>query len=268
VTGAPISRLCFEGPQEELTATENAQPAILATSLAILGAAIESGALSRRPALMAGHSLGQYSALVAAGALDLDGAIALVRERGQLMAVAGAETGGTMAAVVGLNEDDVAAICSESGAEVANYNAPGQIVVGGTIDAVGKACTLARERGGRGLLLNVSGAFHTSLMAPAADRFADRIERAEIGAPGIPVIGNVSALPLTTAEEVRADLASQVRSPVRWYQSMDCLHDAGITSVIEIGPGKVLMGQLKRSHPAMSGASLDEAEATRSTADV
>lgn len=268
VTGAPISRLCFEGPQEELTATENAQPAILATSLAILGTAIESGAIRARPALMAGHSLGQYSALVAAGALSLEDAIALVRERGRLMAAAGAVTGGTMAAIVGLSEDDVSAVCDESGAEVANYNAPGQIVVGGSPEAVGRACSLAKERGGRGLPLNVSGAFHTSLMASAAEQFAERIEKAEIAAPAIPVIGNVSARQLTTVEEVRADLASQVRSPVRWYQSMDRLQDAGITSVIEIGPGKVLTGQLKRSHPAMAGVSLDETEAVRSTADV
>ncbi|MEO6197962.1 MAG: ACP S-malonyltransferase [Dehalococcoidia bacterium] len=268
ITGTSISTLCFDGPQDTLTATENAQPAILATSLAILAAAIETGAISTRPAYMAGHSLGEYSALVAAGAIDLDDALALVHERGRLMAEVGKELGGTMAAVVGLDEDAVIAVCEESGAEVANYNAPGQIVIGGRVASVKHACALAKERGGRGIAINVSGAFHTSLMDSAAERFAPRIEQAAIRDPQIPVIGNVSAQPLTTVEEVRADLAAQVRSPVRWYQSMDHLQIMGVTEVVEIGPGRVLTAQLKRSHPAMTSISLDEAEALRSAASV
>jgi [acyl-carrier-protein] S-malonyltransferase len=184
------------------------------------------------------------------------------------MAEVGKELGGTMAAVVGLDDDAVIAVCEESGAEVANYNAPGQIVIGGPVGSVERACALAKERGGRGIPINVSGAFHTSLMASAAERFAPRIKQAAIRDPRIPVVGNVSAQPLTTAEDVRADLTAQVRSPVRWYQSMDRLQGAGVTGVTEIGPGRVLTAQLKRSHPAMTGINLDEAEALRSAASV
>ena len=232
--GFSLSNLCADGPDDTLTATSNAQPALLTTSIAILGAALESGALDRRPAYLAGHSLGEYSALVAAGSLDLEDALRLVRERGRLMQEA---KGGTLAAVIGLDEETVAGICADTGAEVANYNAPTQTVIGGTPDAVAKACELAKERGGRGLPVNVSGAFHTSLMAPAADKFAEVIAAADIRDPNIPVIGNIGAVPLTSADDVRADLASQIRSPVRWYQSMDHLETLGVTEVIELGPG-------------------------------
>jgi [acyl-carrier-protein] S-malonyltransferase len=256
--GFALSGLCANGPDDELTSTANAQPAILATSLAILAAALESGALASRPAFVAGHSLGEYSALVAAGALSIEDAVRLVRERGRLM---GAQTEGTLAAVVGLDEATVAAICRESGAEVANYNAPTQTVIGGTPTAVERVCALAKEHGGRGLPVNVSGAFHTSLMEPAARAFARVLEAVAIGEPAIPVIGNVSAQPMTTADDVRADLREQIRSPVRWYQSMDTAQANGVRRVIELGPGRVLTAQLKRSHPDLELGSLDEAAA-------
>ena len=260
--------LCANGPDDELTSTANAQPAILATSLAILAAALESGALASRPAFVAGHSLGEYSALVAAGALSIEDAVRLVRERGRLMAEAGRQAEGTLAAVVGLDEATVAEICRESGAEVANYNAPTQTVIGGTPAAVERACALAKERGGRGLPVNVSGAFHTSLMEPAAREFARVLEAVAIGEPAIPVIGNVSAQPLTTVEDVRADLREQIRSPVRWYQSMDTAQAKGVRRVIELGPGRILSSQLKRSHPDLELGSLDEAAALKAASSV
>jgi [acyl-carrier-protein] S-malonyltransferase len=244
--GFSLSDLCFHGPEEELTLTTNAQPAILVTSLAILAAGLENGDLDRCPAFAAGHSLGQYSALVAAGSLALEDALRLVRERGRLMSEA---KNGTMAAIVGLGEEAVAGVCAESGAEVANYNAPTQTVVGGAPDAVERACALAKERGGRGIPVNVSGAFHTSLMEPAARAFGEVLSGATLRDPRIPVIGNVSAQPLSVADDVSADLGAQIRSPVRWYQSMDFLQAAGVQRVMEIGPGQVLTNQLKRSHP-------------------
>jgi [acyl-carrier-protein] S-malonyltransferase len=263
-----LSALCFEAPQEELTATENAQPAILTTSIAILAAALEGGSVTLRPAFVAGHSLGQYSALVTAGALTFVDALVLVKERGRLMSEAGTQKGGTMAAIVSLDETTVESICADSGAEVANYNAPTQIVVGGTPKVVEKACALAKERGGRGLPVNVSGAFHTSLMSGAAEQFAPFIEQADLHDPLIPVIGNVSAQPMNTATEIRADLLAQVRSPVRWYQSVDFLADAGVTRITEIGPGRILTGQLKRSHPTIELSNIDEAAVVGNTARV
>jgi [acyl-carrier-protein] S-malonyltransferase len=259
--GFALSGLCANGPDDELTSTANAQPAILATSLAILAAALESGALASRPAFVAGHSLGEYSALVAAGALSIEDAVRLVRERGRLMA---AQTEGTLAAVVALDEATVAEICRESGAEVANYNAPTQTVIGGTPAAVERACALAKGRGGRGLPVNVSGAFHTSLMEQAAREFARVLEAVEIGEPAIPVIGNVSGQLMTTGDDVRADLREQIRSPVRWYQSMDTAQAKGVRRVIELGPGRILTSQLKRSHPDLELGSLDEAAALKS----
>lgn len=263
--GFSLSELCAEGPDDELTNTMNAQPAILVTSLAILAAALESGAIASRPAYLAGHSLGQYSALVAAGSLGLDVAVRLVRERGRIM---GLQSEGTLAAVVGLDEATVAEICRESGAECANYNAPTQTVVGGARKAVERACVLAKERGGRGLPVNVSGAFHTSLMEPAARQFAEALDATDIAVPEIPVIGNVSAQPLATADEVRADLREQMRSPVRWYQSMDTMQAKGVRRVMELGPGKILSAQLKRSHPGFELSNLDEAAAIKAASGV
>ena len=263
--GISLSELTGDGPEDELTSTINAQPAILVTSLAILAAALESGAIASRPAYVAGHSLGQYSALVAVGSLGLEDAVRLVRERGRIM---GQQTQGTLAAVVGLDEATVAEICRESGAECANYNAPTQTVVGGSPEAVERACALAKERGGRGLPVNVSGAFHTSLMAPAAEQFAESLDTSDIAEPHISIIGNVSAQPLASADDVRADLREQIRNPVRWYQSMDSMQKLGVTRVVELGPGKILSAQLKRSHPAFELSGLDEAAAIGTKASV
>jgi len=263
--GFEISTVCQQGPDDELTKTANTQPAILTTSLAILATALESGALARCPRFTAGHSLGQYTALVAAGSLAPADAISLVRERGRLM---GEAKTGTMAAVVGLEADAVEALCRETGAEVANYNGPTQTVVGGEPAAVEKACELAKERGGRGLPVNVSGAFHTSLMAPAAREFARFLDEVTIADPRIPAIGNLTARPLTTADEVRTDLREQIRAPVRWYQSMNHLESVGVRDVIELGPNRLLTTQLKRSNPDLEATSLDEAAALKAASSV
>jgi [acyl-carrier-protein] S-malonyltransferase len=255
--GFEIRRLCFEGPDHELTRTENAQPAILITSVALLLAALESGVLNRRPAFLAGHSLGEYTALVAAGALAFEDALRLVRERGRLMAEAGRETPGTMAAIVGLGEDDAIAICDESKAEPCNFNAATQVVVGGTPEAVERACRLAKGRGGRGLPMNVAGAFHTSRMAGAAAKFTAILDTVTANPPVIPVLGNVTGRVMTTAGQCMADLAQQIQSPVLWHQSIIKMRNAGVNRFTEFGPGKALITMLKRDWPEATLISLD-----------
>jgi [acyl-carrier-protein] S-malonyltransferase len=268
VLGEGLTRLCFNGPEEELTRTANAQPAILVASIAILAAAIEAGTLDRRPAYVAGHSLGQYTALVAAGSLSFEAALLLVRERGRYMEDAGREQPGAMAAVVGLSEEDVEALCRDAGAEPCNYNSPTQLVIGGTPEAVERACGLARERGGRGLPLNVSGAFHTSLMRSAAGRFATVLEAATILDPAVPVVGNVSGAALASAEAVAADLKEQVLRPVRWRQSVEFMAVNGVSTFVEAGPGRVLTAMLKRAAPELNAISIDGAAALANPANV
>ncbi|MEX0681857.1 MAG: ACP S-malonyltransferase [Dehalococcoidia bacterium] len=260
--GFSLSTLCFEGPEDSLTVTSNTQPAILTASIAILAAALDAETIDRRPAFVAGHSLGEYSALVAAGSLDFTVAVQLVRERGRLMEQAGQALPGTLAAIVGLDQAAVEAICKDSGAEVANYNAPTQTVIGGPADAVERACALAKERGGRGLPVKVSGAFHTSLMESAAVAFTQHLTGVQIDDARIPVIANVTSNAITTATDVRADLEQQVRSPVLWHQSIDAMANAGVTRVIEVGPGKILTAQLKRSHPKLGVRALEELSET------
>ena len=268
VLGASLSSLCFEGPENELTRTSNAQPAILMASMALLAVGLESGALERRPAFVAGHSLGEYTALVAAGPLTFENALVLVRARGQLMEKAGEEQAGTMAAIVGMGDADVEEICRLSGAEVCNYNSPSQIVVGGTPEAVARACELAKERGGRGLPINVSGAFHTSLMARAARDFERALAPVTVNAPLIPVISNVTGTPLNNPESVITDLLQQVTSPVRWHQTLSLMIDSGVRNFLEIGPGRALTQILKRSYPEVSAMSIDSVAAMASPSNV
>ncbi|HEY8490638.1 MAG TPA: ACP S-malonyltransferase, partial [Dehalococcoidia bacterium] len=248
VLGFPLSTLCFEGPEEELRRTVNTQPAIMAVSLAALAAARESGpAAGVRPAFVAGHSLGEYTALVAAGALDLETGLRLVRERGRLMQEAGERNPGTMAAIIGLEEEAVAALCREAGAELCNLNGGGQIAVGGPEAAVARAMELARERGAaRAVPLNVGGAFHTSLMAPAAEGMRRAVAEVQFRDPAVPVVANCTARPLTTAEEVRQELVDQLCSAVQWERSVRWMTEAGVTTFWEIGPGRVLAGLIRR----------------------
>lgn len=254
ILGFSISRLCFEGPEEVLTDTVNAQPAIFTTSIACWRA-LESVAPDAFPApsFVAGHSLGEYSALVAAGALGLAGGLLLVRERGILMREAGERSPGGMAAILGLDDAAVRQACrqarEETGAVVqaANYNAPGQIVISGDDDALERAMTLAREIGARKVVrLAVSIASHSPLMACIADEFRQAVEVTSLRNPALPVIANVTAGPLDSVAAVREEMVDQLTSPVQWVASMQHMLNEGVTTFIELGPGQVLTGLLKR----------------------
>jgi len=256
--GLPLSELCFHGPENILRQTVNAQPAIMAVSLACLEAAREAGLLTKVPAFVAGHSLGEYTALVAAGALDLEDGLRLVRERGRLMQMAGEERPGTMAAILGLDEETATALCRETGAQVCNVNAPGQIVIGGTQAAVEAALDLARQRGARRAIpLNVSGAFHTDLMTPAVKGMARALEGVAPRDPQIPVLANGSARPLTSAGQVRDELLFQLDHPVQWQRSVEYIANAGVDTFIELGPGQVLSGLVGRIVPGARLLSID-----------
>ena len=270
--GFPLSELCFHGPENILRQTINAQPAIMAVSLACLEAAREACLLTKEPAFVAGHSLGEYTALVAAGALDLEDGLRLVRERGRLMQMAGEERPGTMAAILGLDEETATALCRETGAQVCNLNAPGQLVIGGTLAAVEAALDLARQRGARRAIpLNVSGAFHTDLMTPAVKGMARALEGVALRDPQIPVLANGSARPLTSARQVRDELLFQLDHPVQWQRSVQYMANAGVDTFIELGPGQVLSGLVGRIVPGARLLSIDGVaalEATRAGAKV
>jgi [acyl-carrier-protein] S-malonyltransferase len=251
--GFGLSALCFEGPEERLTATENAQPALLTVCAALL-AAQGAGALSEPPAFVAGHSLGEYTALLAAGGLSFEQALRLVRRRGELMAQA---TAGGMAAIIGMEVVALEQVCREASQElgasvvIANYNAPGQLVISGDNAAVALASARAKERGAkRALPLKVSAAFHSPLMRAAAEQLALAIDAAPLADLSVPLLGNVGAQPLTTAAELRRELVAQVASPVRWIASVEYMAQAGVDRFIEIGPGSVLSGLVRRIAPA------------------
>lgn len=255
ILGVPLTRICFEGPEEELRQTKNTQPAIFLHSVVVFRKM--TGA---RPAMVAGHSLGEYSALVAAGALTFEGALRLVRLRGELMQKAGEEQKGTMAAVVGLSPEVVEEICRDAGGIVqpANFNSPGQIVISGSVEGVHKAMELARGRGARLVKeLVVSGAFHSPLMESARDGLKRELEVTNFRDAEIPVYANVTAEPVTRRADVRALLYHQLTSPVRWEQSVRAMVRDGADSFVEIGPGKVLQGLIKRTDPSVTLAGVD-----------
>jgi [acyl-carrier-protein] S-malonyltransferase len=248
--GYELSRLCFEGPEERLRETEHTQPAILATSLACLAAAVESGRITGRPTFMAGHSLGEYSALVAAGALSLEDGFRLIRERARLMQHASTLSKGAMAAIIGMDEPDVVAMCEEAGVDVCNLNLPSQTVIGGEASAVSRAVAMAKERGAqRAIELNVGGAFHSRLMRPAIDGLVKAVSSTKVAAPQVPVIANATATEMTDAQAVRDELGAQVARPVRWHQSVTLMAANGVVTFIEFGPGKVLTGMARRIVP-------------------
>jgi [acyl-carrier-protein] S-malonyltransferase len=249
VLGYSLSGICFEGPDERLRETEYTQPAIFATSLACLAAAVESGHVGARPAFMAGHSLGEYSALVAAGALSLEDGLRLLDTRARLMAEAGRTNPGTLAAILGLEVDAVRAICAEADADLCNLNLPTQIVVGGTRSAVERALELAKERGVRAMELNVSGAFHSRLMRPAAEGLSKAVAAANVFDPEVPVVANASGEAMTSESAVREELCRQVVSTVLWHDSVTLMAAAGASTFIEFGPGRVLTGMVKRLVP-------------------
>lgn len=248
ILGQKLSRLCFEGPEEELQQTRNAQPAIALTSLALLRVATElNPQLLEKPAFVAGHSLGEYSALVAAGSLPFEACMRLLRTRGELMQEAGERHPGTMAAVLGLDLTDCEEVCREAGAEVCNVNAPGQVVIGGRREAVVRALDYARARGAAKVIpLNVSGAFHSSLMKPAAEGMVRPIGEAAIADAAVPVVANCIAQPITSEMAVRHELVDQVCRPVQWSKTIDFLGAQGVDTFIEFGPGRVLTAIIKR----------------------
>ena len=249
VLGYSISQLCFEGPESELKRTINTQPAILATSYACLQAAWETGALSPldEPALVAGHSLGEYTALIASGALSYSDGLRLVRERARLMEEACAQQPGSMAAVLGMDEATLATICDETGVEMANINAPDQIVISGEVNALSNAMEHAKERGARRVIqLEVGGAFHSRLMRPASDGIEQAVATVALRDAHTPVVANSTGLPVVTASEVQQELLWQLCAPVRWQATIEFMAGEGVTTYIELGPGKVLTGLVKR----------------------
>jgi len=264
ILGFSLSRLCFEGPEDELTDTANAQPAILVTSLAfyqIVRAEFDG------VDYMAGHSLGEYTALVASGALSFADAVCLTRQRGEWMKKAGERSPGGMAAVLNLEDEALESVCRQAAEEtggvvqIANYNSPGQIVISGDKTTLDRACELAKERGARRVIpLAVSVATHSPLMAYASDGLKKAIEAATISAPRVPVIGNVSAEPLLSAEAVERELMAQLTSPVRWTSSVQTMINRGAQRFVEIGPGNVLTGLVRRIEKNVEVANINNAD--------
>lgn len=279
--GFPLSALCFEGPEERLRETINTQPALVATSLALLAALQEAAGTSLvpngspelqrplTPAFVAGHSVGEYAALAVAGALDLPDMLRLVRERGRLMHQESTRVPSGMAAVLGLDAATLNAVCAQATEEtlailgeeassseahpglgrvvVANDNAPGQIVISGEQRALDRAMELARERGAKRVIpLAVSGAFHSPVLTPAAEGLAPAVAAAPIRDAAIPLVANISASAITSTADLKAELARQIAAPVQWTQSMEYMAAQGVTTFVEIGPGQVLTGLIKR----------------------
>ena len=250
-SGLPISitELCFEASDERLRRTENTQPAILTVSVA-LHRILEARGLM--PKWVAGHSLGEYSALVSAGVLDVATAARLVHNRGIYMQQAVPEGAGAMAAVLGLDRTEVDDLCNRCGGdlivEVANVNAPGQVVVAGNTEAVNQLISMSREAGARrAILLNVSAPFHCSLMQPAAERLQKDLAEIEFADPRFPVVCNVTATPITKGEAARVALEKQVTQPVLWSETLEFLSAQGVEVFVEVGPGRVLSGLVKRT---------------------
>jgi len=262
--GFSLSRLCFEGPEEELTQTVNSQPAIVTVSFACFEAARSLNGALPPAAFVAGHSLGEYTALAAAGVLDFATTVYLARERGRLMHEAGQLTPGGMAAIIGLDEAPLAEVCRQSGARIANLNCPGQIVISGARDKLAKAMELVKERGAhRAIPLQVSGAFHTPLMQPAVDGMAAIIAALDFNNPTVPIVGNTTAKPLTTAEAVKEELLNQLCNCIQWQRSVEYMVNDGVSAFIEIGPGKVLAGLIKRIDRGVNIINIGSAEAVR-----
>jgi len=263
VLGFSLSSLCFDGPEESLRLTENTQPAILTVSVAAHRALIEAGAPS--PDYVAGHSLGEYSSLVAAGVLEFADALRLVRARGAAMQRAVPVGEGAMAAVLGSDREAVEALCAAaSEGEVcapANFNAPGQIVVAGAATAIARAQSLAREMGVKRVkVLDVSAPFHCALMTPVADVLAPMLDQTTFRDPEVPVVANVSAGLVRSGEAARAALLAQIASPVLWEQSIRTLLALGVRRYVELGPGRVLAGLVRKIDEAVSIVSVESPE--------
>jgi [acyl-carrier-protein] S-malonyltransferase len=255
-----LSSLCFQGPEEALKLTENTQPAVLTVSIACLKVLqSEKGII---PQVAAGHSLGEYSALVASGALTFTDAVQTVRLRGKFMQEAVPVGEGAMAAILGMERDQVEKLCEEvSSGEVltpANFNCPGQIVIAGHSNAVNRALERVKKEGKKAVLLPVSAPFHSPLMKPAGERLEKTLEGIPIGDLKVPVVTNVEAEFNRSKERVKGLLVAQVSSPVRWEESIRRMTDDGIEQVLEIGPGKVLSGLMKRINPNVEIKNLED----------
>lgn len=266
VLGFSLSSLCFDGPEDALRDTINQQPALLAVSVA-LWRALQSAGATPAPAYVAGHSLGEYTALVIAGALEFGAAVRLVRERGRVMKEAGMAKPGAMAAIIGMDDAVLAGICQEAsvrsgglGVVCANYNSPGQVVISGEAAALEAAIALAKERGARRAIpLAVSIASHSPLMRDAARAFAGAVAQAVIHPARIPVVANVTAQPISSVEEIRQEMVAQLTSPVRWTASIQYMTGHGVSSFVEVGPKDVLTGLIKRIDAAVDTNNVGDA---------
>ena len=264
VLGIPLTQLCFHGPAEELDDTHNTQPAILTMSIAALEAIREKvhlGGGEVQPVAVAGHSLGEFSALVAAGVMEFPEALLLVRERGRLMKEAGEQNPGGMAAVIGLDDEQLLALCREAESagiiSVANANCPGQTVISGELGALQRAMDLAMAHGARKVArLGISIASHSPLMALASTGLGERLKGIPLRAPQVPIVANVSGLAITTVDDIRAELAHHVERPVNWTRSVREMVNAGAGTFVEVGPGQVLSGLIRRINREVTVLSL------------
>ena len=265
--GFAISRLCFEGPAEDLQLTENTQPAILTVSVAAFRVMQAAGIAA--PGFVAGHSLGEYSALVAAGALSLFDAVRTVRARGRYMQEAVPVGTGAMAAVIGGELSDIERVCEEAQqgqvCSIANFNSPNQAVIAGNTEAVDRAVELLNGVAKRVIKLKVSAPFHCALMKPAQDRLATDLERLSFSEPAIPVVTNVDARPTTAPHELRDALVRQVSAPVRWLDSMQLLMQQGVDTFVEAGPGKVLSGLTRQTSRDVKTLNVEDAASLEAT---
>jgi [acyl-carrier-protein] S-malonyltransferase len=263
ILGFPISRLCFEGPQDVLTQTQNCQPAIFTVSIASI-AAFKSRITnheSRTTKYTAGLSLGEYSALVASGALSFEDGLRLVQKRAKLMEAATKKYPGKMSAVLGLGREEVREICLASGAEIANLNCPGQVVITGRIEAIEKAKQLAQQKGAKRVIdLEVSGAFHSSLMKEAAQELNQQLKDYNIQDAVVPVISNVTARAQEKSPEIRENMVKQLYSPVLWEDSVRYIAAQGVKTFYEIGPGNILKGLIRKIDPSLEVINIGKAE--------
>jgi [acyl-carrier-protein] S-malonyltransferase len=269
--GASLSRLCWEGPEEELTRTRSAQPAILVHSIAVWR--LVRDALPPA-AIAAGHSLGEFTAYAAADAIEFADALRVVRRRGELMFAAGEARPGTMAAVIGLDDDAVNRVCRDASGDddevvvAANFNSPGQTVISGDVAAVRRAGELLRAAGAKRVLpLSVSGAFHSPLMDAAEQGLREALEQARFRQPAFPVVSNVSAAPIDQADDARRLLVQQLTSPVRWVDSVRAMVERGTRRFVEVGPGNVLSGLMRRIEPGIQSRPLGTADQVQALLD-
>ena len=266
--GRALSQLCFEGPEAALKQTENTQLAILTCSVATLRVLKELGVA---PNAVAGHSLGEYSALVAAGVLEFADALRLVHARASLMAEAGETQQGTMAAILGMDTAQLQQLCdsAEAVVNIANYNCPGQLVISGEIDAVNHVVSLAKAEMGerRCRLLPVSGAFHSPLMAPAQQQFGSALDSVTLYSPQVDIVMNVTGEVVRDANDIRHLLFQQITQPVQWEKTLRTIEKTGITHFVEVGPGKVLSGLVKRTLPGSSPVNVEDIKTLSLVAD-